>query len=156
MTIDESISELEQANMVQLRDRWRQIFGTVRPVHAGRDLLLRALSYRLQEKAEGGLNRAARKQLGWSIGDASIAAKSRKRPTRRLKPGTRLVREWRGVMHHVAVTDAAFEYRGTTYSSLSRIAREITGTRWSGPRFFGLHLPVSPTALVSDPDAGNV
>ncbi len=156
MTIDEVIAELEQGDTALLRDRWRQLFGTPPPIHAGRDLLLRALGYRLQEKAEGGLNRAARSQLGWPIGNASIAAESKKRPTRRLKPGTRLVREWRGVTHHVAVTDTGFEYRDTTYSSLSRIAREITGTRWSGPRFFGLHLPASPVLPVVKLDAGNV
>ena len=56
----------------------------------------------------------------------------------RLSPGTRLVREWRGAVHRVTVGEDGFDYRGTRYSSLSRIAREITGTRWSGPLFFGL------------------
>jgi hypothetical protein len=92
------------------------------------------LAYRMQEKEFGGLSHTVRKRLreiAQSLGSV------KQQPDAKLQGGTRLVRTWRGEVHEVAVTDNGFTYRGRHFTSLSRIAREITGTPWSGPLFFG-------------------
>jgi len=102
-----------------------------------RQLLLRALAYRLQEQALGGLDRATRRRLDRAAADLA-AGRPLAAPAPKIKPGTRLLREWQGVVHEVIVLEGGLQYRGETWPSLSAVAREITGTRWSGPRFFGL------------------
>ena len=103
-----------------------------------RDLLTRGISYKLQERAYGGLSTAtARKLERASAGPLSRGA-VKPAPSVSLRPGTRLVREWRGVTHTVLIHADGIEWRGQRYRSLSVVAREITGARWSGPRFFGL------------------
>jgi len=102
------------------------------------DLLIKALGYRLQEKAIGGLKPLTRrllKRLGRNVSERSPLAE----PARtRLKAGTVLVREWHGVTHCVTVLDDGFDFDGERFRSLSEIARKISGVRWSGPLFFGL------------------
>ncbi len=137
-SIDDGIAELEALTAPQLRARWQDAFGKPAPKRASRDLLLRALAYRLQEQAEGGLRPATRRRLARLAGLNGEDPKPARLAAPRLKPGSRLVREWRGEVHQVTVLDDGFDYRGTRYGSLSRIARAITGTRWSGPVFFGL------------------
>jgi hypothetical protein len=137
-TIDDRIAELEALTLPDLRARWQHAFGKPAPKHASRDLLLRALAYRLQEQAEGGLRPATRRRLAKLAGLNGEEPKPLPPPAPRLKSGSRLVREWRGEVHQVTVLDDGFDYRGTCYGNLSRIARTITGTRWSGPVFFGL------------------
>ncbi len=136
--IPDRIAELEALNTRELRSRWQHTYGQPAPKHASRDLLLRAVAHRLQEEAEGGLSKAALRRLaklaGLNGGDTQPTPPS----LPRLKPGSRLVREWRGKVHQVTVLEAGFDYRGTRYGSLSHIARAITGARWSGPLFFGL------------------
>ncbi len=114
------------------------------------DLLQRALAYHIQERAEGGLSKAALKRLA-HLGDprGNVGRPPRPAPPR-LRPGTRLVREWRGSVHQVTVGEDGFDYRGARYASLSRIAREITGTRWSGPLFFGLRKAAQQEASTHD------
>jgi hypothetical protein len=94
------------------------------------------LGYRLQELKLGGLSSGARRHLNSFLSRTNGGKAAR--PTRRLKPGTRLQRSWQGRTHIVTVADDGFEYAGQTYASLSVIARPITGTAWSGPAFFGL------------------
>ena len=96
------------------------------------------LAYRIQEKEFGGLSHAARKRLREIA--ASFAPGKKNSPPREssIESGTRLIRSWHGEVHEVSVTDAGFEYRGKQYRTLSKIAREITGTQWSGPLFFGI------------------
>ncbi len=137
-TIDDGIAELEALTSLQLRDRWQDAFGRTAPKRASRDLLLRALAYRLQEQAEGGLRPATRRRLARLAGLNGEDPRSAPPAAPRLKPGSHLVREWQGEVHQVTVLDDGFDYRGARYGSLSRIARSITGTRWSGPVFFGL------------------
>ncbi len=121
-----------------LRSKWRALYRSHPPVHIRRDLLVLAIAWKLQEKVHGGLTAAQKRAL------AGIAEELKKNgdlsasPAIRLKPGIRLVREWRGVTHDVLVLEDGFEWNGKRRRSLSTIAREITGTRWSGPRFFGL------------------
>ncbi len=121
-----------------LRREWRRLYRSHPPLHIRRDLLVLAIAWKLQERVYGGLTAAQKRRL------ASIGEELRKNgnlstgPAIRLKPGLRLVREWRGETHTVLVLEDGFEWNGQRRRSLSEIAREITGTRWSGPLFFGL------------------
>jgi Protein of unknown function (DUF2924) len=103
-----------------------------------RDLLVLALGYRLQEIAHGGLGKATRRKLQTMAKALRTTGRVGPTPNLSLKPGARLVREWRGRTHTVTVTEDGFEYAGTSYLSLTKIAKKITGAHWSGPRFFGL------------------
>jgi Protein of unknown function (DUF2924) len=114
-----------------LRRQWRLVFGRVPPAGLSKDLLGRMIAARLQERAFGGLDRDSLRFF------ASLARHQRP-PRRQLKPGTVLVREYQGRRHIVTAVHDGFDWQGTTYPSLSAIARAITGTPWSGPRFFAL------------------
>ncbi len=131
------LAELESASTAELRARWERAYRHPAPKRASRDLILRALAYHIQERAEGGLSKAALKRLAHLADPKSNGGRPRPAPPR-LRPGTRLIREWGGAVHQVTVGEDGFDYCGVRYASLSRIAREITGTRWSGPLFFGL------------------
>jgi Protein of unknown function (DUF2924) len=135
------LDRLQESDGSALREEWRRLFRS-EPPRLSRDLLMRALAYRLQELELGGLPKWARQSLAGSAAAADPAkaggASTPKPALPRLKPGTRLVREWHGRTHSVIVLDGAFEFEGQRYGSLTKIAREITGAHWSGPRFFGL------------------
>src|SRR6185437_15437273 len=120
-----------------LEKLWLEHFE--RPLSHGlrRENVVRMLAYRLQEKAYGGLKPSAAKQLRSLLKDNNNTRKSVKALTLRPKPGTRIVREWKDKLHEVSVLPDGYEYDGHIYRSLSEIARVITGTRWSGPAFFG-------------------
>ncbi len=137
-TVTEQVAGLEILSTADLRARWQRSYGQPAPNHASRDLLLRAVAYRLQEQAEGGLSRAALRRLAKLAGFNGGGSQPTLPPALRLKPGSRLVREWRGKVHQVTVIEEGFDYCGTRYGSLSQIARIITGARWSGPLLFGL------------------
>ena len=98
-------------------------------------MLRRALAYERQERKFGSLPRALHKQLEAAAGNGTAAMPE---PPLKLKPGTRLMREWNGTMYSVLATADGFEFAGKSWRSLSKIARHITGAQWSGPRFFGL------------------
>ncbi len=132
------LAELESASPTELRVGWERAHKHPAPKRARRDLLLRALAYHIQERAEGGLSKSALKRLAHLADPKGNDSRPLRPVPPRLKPGTRLVREWGGAVHQVTVDEDGFDYRGARYNSLSRIAREITGTRWSGPLFFGL------------------
>ena len=117
---------------------WRELFKEAAPSEVRRELLVRMLAYKIQEQAFGGLSTAARKRLRELAAAFNRNSEIPPAMATRLKPGTRLIREWQGKTHQVTVAEGSFEYRGSRYSSLSEIARLITGTRWSGPLFFGL------------------
>ena len=133
------IGSLAGLDLSVLRDRWRALYGSEPPPRMSRELLVRAIAYRIQENAFGGVSRAARAKLA-SVSSSDARDRVRRiRTDRRTKPGTKFLREWNGRTHEVvAMADGGFLYRGIAYRSLSAIAREITGTRWSGPAFFGL------------------
>jgi hypothetical protein len=125
------IARIRSLGMDALRGRWRAEFGRKPPTGLSKDLLGRMIAWQLQERAFGGLDREALAFLD------SLARHDR--PARRwLKPGTVLVREYQGQRHTVTVAREGFDWQGATYPSLSAIARAITGTAWSGPRFFAL------------------
>jgi hypothetical protein len=135
------IAPLSKASIEDLRKRWRTLYGKEPSAHIGRSLVIRAIAYRLQEKAFGGLKPSIRRLLS-RVAEETAAGSSRKsRSVRKAEPGTILVREWQGNTHRVTVLSDGVSFKGRRYRSLSEIAREITGSRWSGPRFFGLRLP---------------
>lgn len=137
--IEEQLAGLATLSPARLRAEWCRL-------HRGQALtegltssqLIRAIAWRLQEKASGGLPPARVRELDRlsqqleSDGEIDVAG------ARSLKPGSRLVRHWHGTVHSVTVLDEGFEFEERHYSSLTQIARQITGAAWSGPRFFGL------------------
>ncbi len=136
-TIGADLAALRELPYEELRQQWQEFYGPTRPARMSRMLLLRALAYRMQEQALGGLDRTTRRRLARAAQDlAAGRLPVASRP--KIKPGTRLLREWQGVVHEVIVLESGVQYRGEAWPSLSAVAREITGTRWSGPRFFGL------------------
>lgn len=158
--LSREIAALHDLDIHDLRSRWRQRLRCPPPAALTRPLLLRLLAYRMQAKAFGDLDPDSVRFLD-RIGKANArrrdAAEKRKAkavppippvpPIRGLKPGTLLVREHARTMHRVTVVADGFVWNGARYSSLSEVARAITGTRWNGPRFFGLRgSPVSQTA----------
>ncbi|TNE33071.1 MAG: DUF2924 domain-containing protein [Alphaproteobacteria bacterium] len=137
--IEEQLSELEVMPPARLRAEWRRL-------HRGQPLLedmtpsqmKRATAWRLQETAHGGLPPALRRELDRLAQQLEAAGDIEIGNGPSLKPGSRLVRHWHGKAYTVTALDEGFEFEDRHYSSLTQIAREITGTAWSGPRFFGL------------------
>ena len=125
------------ASLDELRREWRRLYGN-EPPRISRDLLVLGVAYRLQEIEHGGLGKATLRKLRTLAKTLRATGRVGPTPSLSLKPGARLVREWRGHAHTVSVTEDGFEYAGTNYPSLTKIARKITGAHWSGPRFFGL------------------
>jgi hypothetical protein len=132
--IEAEIAHLRSLALDALRRRWRVMFGRTPPAALSKDLLGRMIAWRMQEHAFGGLDR---ERLRFLDGLARHGGS----PRRQLKPGTVLVRDYQGQRHTVTVAADGFDWQGTTYASLSAIARAITGTAWSGPRFFALGRP---------------
>lgn len=132
------ITRLEQLPLGALREEWRRIHQTSPPRRLSRDILLRGISYKLQENVFGGLSKVVRRSLQVSGASTESSLATEPQPRTLFKPGTRLVREWHGVTHTILVLENGVEWRGKRYRSLSVVAREITGAHWSGPRFFGL------------------
>ena len=129
--IEAEIADLRSLAIDVLRRHWRVIFGRAPPADLSKDLLRRMIAWHLQERAFGGLD-------GESLRFLDGLARHGSSPRRQLKPGTVLVRDYQGQLHTVTVAPDGFDWQGTTYRSLSAIARAITGTAWSGPRFFAL------------------
>ena len=137
--LEREIGTLAGLPRTGLIDRWQELYRTDPPKGIGTQLMARAIAHEIQARHYGGLRSAVVRQLD-KIARGEIGSKAKcsaRAPA--LDPGARLVREWNGVTHTVDVIDDGFEWRGTQYQSLSAIAREITGARWSGPRFFGLN-----------------
>jgi hypothetical protein len=136
-TLSRDLAILPELPLEALKERWQALFGAPPRPRLGRALMMRAIAYRLQEEVLGGLEPATRRQLSRASQDLA-AGRSPAAPPTTCKPGTRLLREWQGVVHEVIVLERSVQYRGRSWPSLSAVAREITGARWSGPRFFGL------------------
>jgi hypothetical protein len=133
----QEITRLLTLDVAALRQKWTALFGASPSPRLGRVLMVRAIAYRLQARAFGVLKPSTQKILDRVCdGGGEIAQQRIPRP--RAGAGTVLIREWRGVRHRVTVLDNDVVYRGRRYKSLSEVARAITGTRWSGPLFFGL------------------
>jgi hypothetical protein len=133
------IAALAKASLPDLKGQWRDLFGTEAP-GINRTYLERRIAYRLQELAYGGLSDATRARLTElaKTADRGSSPRTRMRAQDRPIAGTRLLRVWQGVEHSVTVMQTGFDYQGRSFASLSAVARQITGSRWNGPAFFGL------------------
>ena len=124
--VDDEVRALEGLTLQQLREDWRRRYGAP-PLFRSPDLLRQCLAWRIQTEAYGGIDTPLRRRL-----------RGRGSGAREVDSGARIVREWRGERHVVEADDQGYLYAGSRWSSLSAIAREITGTPMNGPRFFGL------------------
>ena len=137
-TLGADIETLRGLSLNELKDRWPDFYDSACPTRISRNFLLRALAYRMQERVLGGLDRVTRRRLDRAAKDLAAGRSPKTSAQAKVKAGTRLLREWQGRVHEVIVLENSVHYRGESWPSLSAVAREITGTRWSGPRFFGL------------------
>jgi hypothetical protein len=146
-----ALEDLARMEPKMLRRRWRTLLGSTMPERLSRNLTLRILAYYAQVQRHGDLDRVSRQTLAEVLGQPSKSppvAKANEITLRKaepstlfsqvLRPGTVLTREHAGVMHRVMLMEVGFSWNGRIYESLSKVAFAITGTRWNGPRFFGL------------------
>lgn len=146
-----NLNDLADMSRAELAATWAEVFKAEAPFRANPELYRNSIAWALQER-EGRMSPTLRRRLN-QLADG-LGAKKGKRPINaiagsRLRPGTTIVKEWRGESHVVTVAEKAFVYDGRRYRSLSEIAREITGTRWNGPAFFGLRLGAGRMAEVT-------
>src|SRR6202165_4974108 len=136
--VEDELDRLVTLPIAELRKRYRGLFRTDPPKAFGPDLVRRSIAHRIQEKAYGGLSRSTQRLLDQTIKTYAAKPNGKIVLPRRIKPGSELVRTWKGKSYRVMVMADGFAHDGKTFASLSEIASEITGTRWNGPRFFGL------------------
>jgi hypothetical protein len=131
------LAGLEKTPTADLKKMWQELMGTEPPPY-NRVFLVKRLSYRVQELAFGGLSKEAERRLDDLVDE--LEGKKKPKPKDMSAPivGTRLIREWQGVLQEVTALADGYEWQGRAYKSLSAVARAITGTRWNGPLFFGL------------------
>lgn len=139
-TILAQLAEIEELDLGGLKERWRLLFGKEPPGYSTA-MMRGRLCYRVQELAMGGLSETARATLRDALpdGEGGGGKLQRRKPVDGMPvTGTRLMRDWQGKRYEVVVTGQGFELDGRLFRSLSAVAREITGTRWNGWKFFGL------------------
>jgi len=136
--VEAELDRLPKTPIADLRSRYRELFRAEPPKAFGPDLLRRSIAYRIQERAYGGLSREHQRLLDRLVKAAQAKPNGRLQLPRRIKPGSELVRTWNRRAYRVVVMEKGFAWEGRTFSSLSEIAFAITGTKWNGPRFFGL------------------
>ena len=136
--IEARVLALDALTTADLRIEWRRLYRVTPPTRLSRDLLIRGVAYRVQERAHGGLSLTIKRRLRTLSEGSDQSSGLTATPTVTLKPGTKLVREWHQHAHTVSVLADGFEYQGERYRSLTQIARRITGVHWSGPLFFGI------------------
>ena len=133
------LQALAEMDYDALRSEWRRLYRAHPPKRVARDLLVLGVAWKIQEQAYGGLGAATKRRLADLAKTMEQDGDLARRRVARLKPGAKLIREWRGETHTVIVLEDGFEWRGKRRRSLSVIAQLITGAHWSGPRFFGLN-----------------
>lgn len=136
--VEAELDRVTTAPIGGLRNRYKALFGTDPPKAFGPDLLRRCVTHRIQTDAYGGLSRPTQRLLDRMAGTTGAKSDANNEMSRRIKSGSEIVRTWKGRSYRVTVTHDGFAYEGKTYPGLSEIASLITGTRWNGPRFFGL------------------
>ncbi|WP_221793667.1 DUF2924 domain-containing protein [Aquisediminimonas sediminicola] len=135
--LDQQLAALANMTPTQLRDKWFQTFNFMAP-DVGKKMLALGIAYRLQEQLLGGLSSPHSRELTrLEMRFAKTGTVNVDRAAT-LKVGTLLVREWQGKTHQILIQDEGYLYQDQVFGSLSQVARHITGTHWSGPRFFGL------------------
>ena len=137
-TVAARLQALEQMDYAALRREWRRLYRAQPPKRVARDLLMLGVAWRIQEQVYGGLGAATKRRLANLAKSMERDGDVTRNRVARLKPGAKLLREWRGETHTVTVVEDGFEWNGRQWRSLSAIAQLITGVHWSGPRFFGL------------------
>jgi Protein of unknown function (DUF2924) len=154
--VEEEIAHLRGLDLKGLRSRWQSVFGGTAPAHLTRHLLFAVIAYRIQADRFGDLDHATRQVLDRTVAKeaetgmtARLADFDQKRTE--LTPGTVLVREWDRQSQRVMVMADGFAWNGQTYDSLSKVAFAITGTKWNGPRFFGLRDKEDRSAMEAQP-----
>ena len=150
-SLEDEIAQLRDLDLHGLRARWNSVFRRHPPLHLPRHLLFAVLAYRLQADQLGDIapdTARLLKQIGGSCTTLEVVHLASEFDRRRteLKPGTVLVREWNSQPHRVMVMEKGFVWNDKTYDSLSNVAFAITGTKWNGPRFFGLRDKISAGA----------
>jgi len=155
-SVEDEIAHLRGLDLKGIRSRWQSVFGRPAPAHLTRHLLFAVIAYRLQADRFGDLDHATRQVLNRTVAKeaepamaARLASFDQKRTE--LTPGTVLVREWDRQSQRVMVMADGFAWNGHTYDSLSKVAFAITGTKWSGPRFFGLRDKEDRVAMEARP-----
>jgi len=151
----EALARLPSLELGDLRQQWSALYKAAAPAHFSRELLVRAVAYRLQEVALGGLRPKPQRRLRQIAREFNETGAARIGTRPALKPGTRLIREWQGRTYEVLVLDDGFSWQSTRYRSPSAIARTITGTPWSGPLFFTLKPNRAATRLSSPAPGGS-
>ncbi|ABE61675.1 conserved hypothetical protein [Nitrobacter hamburgensis X14] len=143
--VEAELAKLPTMPIANLRIRYRELFRAEPPKAFGPDLLRRSIAQRIQERTYGGLSKESSRLLRQLVKAARSKPNGKLELPRRIKAGSELVRTWRGATYRVKVTVEGFAFEGETYASLSEIACKITGTRWNGPRFFGLRSSTAPS-----------
>ena len=150
-SVENELDRLPKMRITELRNRYRELYRAEPPKAFGPDLLRRSIAQRIQERTYGGLSQEHQRLLDQLVRAAKTKPNGRLELPRRIKPGSELVRTWNRRTYRVVVLDSGFVHEGRTYKSLSEIAFEITGTKWNGPRFFGLRRsPNKPAGDRSD------
>ena len=144
LSLDAHIASLASMSAAKLRVEWQRVHGPPPPKGLGPSLLARGIAYKLQEQAYGGLPPALQRELARLAQQLERTGELDVERQLKLKSGTRLVREWRGRTCHVTVLEEGYQFEKRRYASLSQIAQEVTGSKWSGPLFFGLRQRSQP------------
>ena len=137
-TIPQRLAFLKSSSIAELKQQWRELYGSEPPHRISRELLTRAVAYRIQEQVYGGIKPSIRRLLIRLAGDARAGRPLKPEPAAAAPAGTVLMREWHGVTHEVGVLDRGVLYKRKRYRSLTEVAKLITGAHWNGPQFFGL------------------
>ena len=153
--LETEIGRLPALSLLELRTRWKTLFGHSAPKSLRRNFLARAVAYQMQVEAYGGLSVATKRWLreianAVRNGDANAVLGSS-----RIKSGTQMIRQWQGITHSVTALVDGFEWNGRTYKSLSAVANAITGTNWNGFAFFGIKRAPSGNKNASGPRQTN-
>jgi len=137
-TIRLQLASLKACAITELKEQWRALYSSEPPLRISRELLTRAVAYRIQEQVHGGLKPSTRRLLLRLANDARSGRPLRPEPAPAAPAGTVLMREWHGVTHEVRVLDRGALYKRKRYRSLTEVAKVITSAHWNGPQFFGL------------------
>ena len=136
--LETQIAALSAMDHTQLRAEWRRLYRAHPPKKVRRDVLELGVAFKLQERVLGGLGASSKRRLTELTETVEVRGKLARPRTIRPRPGAKLMREWAGTTHEITVLEDGFSWQGKPWRSLSAIAQAITGTHWSGPRFFGL------------------
>jgi hypothetical protein len=147
--MNELLEQLEMMEWKELRELWAERYGADGSHINGKEFLRRQIAARIQEERYGGLTSEIKRRLRDLARSYANDLKHTPETPRTLLPGSTLTRNWKGTVHTVEVCAEGFMYKGNHYKGLSKIAREITGTRWSGPLFFGLRKPAKKVKVAS-------